>query len=118
MCPPAAAPCPPESPYSVWPPEPPLSGPAPDPPKPPERWPVAVRIGAAVWPELIARGTGSLGISAEIGARYRFVSLGVEAHGDPSLGSASYPNGKVSFARISGAFLLCAHYGWFAGCGV
>jgi hypothetical protein len=24
----------------------------------------------------------------------------------------------VSYARVSGALLLCAHFGWFAGCGV
>jgi hypothetical protein len=125
--PPASAPRPPlpacpESPYSVWPtewPMPPLPKPVPDPPKPLEAWPIAVRLGVAVWPELVAAGWGSFGFSAEAGARYRAVSLSVEAHGDPSLGSVPFPSvGAVSFARVSGALLLCAHYGWFAGCGV
>jgi hypothetical protein len=109
----------PESPYSVWPREPPMLGGEPDPPKPPARWPVAVRLGVAVWPELIATGWGSFGFSAEAGVRYRAFSAGIEAHGDPPLGSvASQSGGAVSFARVSGALLLCAHYGWFAGCGV
>jgi hypothetical protein len=91
----------------------------PDPPKLPERWPFAVRLGVAVWPELIATGWGSFGFSAETGVRYRAVSASVEAHGDPPLGSVPYPNvGAVSFARVSGALLLCAHFGWFVGCGV
>jgi hypothetical protein len=95
----------------------PLRAPTPDPPKPLERWPVAVRFGVAAGPELIVKGSGSFGFSAEIGARYRFVSLGVEARGEPSLGSVAYPYvGSVSFARASSALLLCAHYGLFAGC--
>jgi hypothetical protein len=78
-----------------------------------------LRLGVAVWPELIAKGWGSFGFSVEAGARYRAVSLGVEAHGDPSLGSVSFPSvGEVSFARLSGALLLCAHWGFFTGCGV
>ena len=24
----------------------------------------------------------------------------------------------MSFGRLSGAFLLCGHFGWFAGCGI
>jgi hypothetical protein len=117
----AVLPCP-ESPFAVWPrewPLPPLRAPVPDPPKPAEKAPFALRFGASVWPELVAAGWGSLGFSAEVGARYRFVSLGAEVHGDPPLGSATYPNvGAVSFARLSGALLLCGHFGWFAGCAV
>jgi hypothetical protein len=73
----------------------------------------------AACPELVATGWGSFGLSAEAGVRYRAVSLGVEAHGDPSLGSATvHEVGAVSFARLSGALLLCAHWGWFVGCGI
>lgn len=75
-------------------------------------------MGTAVWAELVASGWGSLGISAEAGVRYRGVSLGVEAHGDPPLGAAPGPLGPVSFDRLSGRLLLCAHWGWFVGCGV
>jgi hypothetical protein len=108
----------PESPYSLWPREPPMLA-EPDPTKSPERWPVAVRLGAAVWPELIAVGWGSFGFSAEAGVRYSAISVSAELHGDPPLGSVTYPGGMaVSFARVSGALLLCAHFGWFAGCGV
>jgi hypothetical protein len=118
---PAPSPCP-ASRFAVWPtewPMAPLRAPAPDPPKRLERWPVAVRLGVAAGPELIVAGWGSVGVSAEMGARYRAVSLGVEAHGDPPIGSLTYPNvGAVVFARMSGALLLCAHYGWFAGCAV
>jgi hypothetical protein len=40
-------------------------------------------------------------------------------HGDPSLGSRSITGvGQVSFARVSGALLLCAHFSWFTTCGV
>jgi hypothetical protein len=78
-----------------------------------------VRLGVSVWPELVATGWGSFGVSAEVGARYRFVSLGVEAHGNPPVGSVTYLDvGAVSFARLSGALLLCGHFRWFAGCGV
>ena len=108
--------------FSVWPaewPMPPLEKPKPDPPKPLERWPVALRGSVAVWPEMIASGWGSLGLSAEIGARYHAFSAGVEVHGDPPLGALSYPNvGAVSFARLTGGLVVCAHFGWFAGCGV
>jgi hypothetical protein len=107
---------------SVWPAEwplPALEKPKPDPPRPYERAPIAVRIGATAWPELIANGWGSFGISVEAGVRYHAVSLGVEAHGDPPLGAVSYAQlGAVSFARLSGALLLCGHWGWFTGCGV
>jgi hypothetical protein len=112
-------PCP-ESRYAVWPPEAPSpQGPDPDPPKRPDKAPFAVRLGVSAWPELVVAGFGSFGVSAEVGARYRFVSLGVEAHGDPALSSLTYPGvGSVSFARLSGALVLCAHLGWFAACGV
>ncbi len=86
---PAPSPCP-ESRFSVWPTEwplPPLRAPEPDHPKPPERWPVAVRLGFATGPELIVSGLGSFGVAAEIGVRYRAVSVGVEAHGNPPIGS-------------------------------
>jgi hypothetical protein len=78
-----------------------------------------LRFGLAVWPELVATGWGSLGFTAEVGVRYRAVSLGFEAHGDPSLGSIVYPQiGAVRFARASGALLACGHYGWFSACGL
>jgi hypothetical protein len=118
---PAPAPCP-ESRVSVWPDELPMEAlpkPKLSPPPPPERWPIAIRAGAAVWPELVASGWGSLGFSADVGVRYRAFSAGVEMHGDPPLGSAPFPDGMtLSFARLSGAVLLCAHWGWFSGCGV
>ena len=121
-CPDVVCPACNDSRYSIWPrewPLPPLRPPEPDPPKPPERWPFAIRIGASVWPELVATGWGSLGVSAEIGARYRFASLSAELHGDPTLGTEPYPGvGSVSFSRVSGAAIFCAHWGWFAGCAV
>jgi len=106
--------------FSVWPTEPlpPLEKPKPDPPLPPESAPIALRLGVTVWPELIANGWGSFGVSVEAGVRYHAVSLGVEAHGDPPLGSDVYPIGAVSFGRVSGALLLCGHWRWFTGCGV
>jgi hypothetical protein len=112
----------PDSRFSVWPAEwplPPLPKPKPDPPKLPERWPAAIRLGGGGWAEVVAAGWGSAGVAAEFGARYRAVSFGFEAHGDPALGSKLYPEvGVVSFARVSGALLLCAHLDWFVGCGV
>jgi hypothetical protein len=98
---------------------PPLEKPKPDPPKPLEHWPIAIRFNAAWWTELIASGWGSVGVSGGIGARYHAISLDAEVHGDPSLGSVTYAQvGAVSFARISGELRLCAHFGWFAGCGI
>jgi hypothetical protein len=105
--------------YAIWPERlPKVEKPKPS-PELPERWPIAVRLGAAVWPELVASGWGSLGLSVEGGARYRFVSASVEVHGDPPIGSVTFQNaGTVSFARVSGALLVCGHYSWFVGCGV
>lgn len=114
-CPPAA-PCP-ESPYSVWPMEPPMVAPYPEPAKP-DRWPIAVRVGGMAWAELIATGWASLGLSADVGVRYRAVSFGAELHGNPPLGAQTIEDVRVSFARVSGAILACGHFGWFAGCGV
>jgi hypothetical protein len=115
------APCP-EYRWSVWPdewPMKPLEPPKPDPPKPPQRWPAALRFGVTAGVEAIASGWGSLGLAVEVGARYRFVSLDFEAHGDPSLQAIIFPgHGSVSFARVSGALLLCGHMGWLAACGV
>jgi hypothetical protein len=117
-CPACASP----SRFDLWPrewPPPPLEKPKPEPPAKPERAPFAIRLGVSVWPELVVTGWGSLGFSAEAGVRYRAVSVGAELHGDPPLGSASYPSvGAVSFARFSGALLLCGSWGWFVGCGV
>jgi hypothetical protein len=114
--------CPPARTIDIWPPEwpmAPLPAPRPDPPKPLERWPLAVRIGASAWPELIVSGLGAFGFSGEVGARYRAFSFGVEAHGDPPLGSVTFPGfGTVSFGRASAAFLACGHYEWFVGCAV
>jgi len=116
----APAPCM-DSRFSVWPTEWPLSPfskPKPSTPERLERWPLAIRIGAAAWPEVFVAGLGSLGLSADVGVRYRAFSVGVEAHGDPPLASQSFANGSVSYARASGMLLLCGHFGWFAGCGV
>jgi hypothetical protein len=106
--------------YAIWPERLPMPrARQPDPPEPPEKAPFAVRFGVAVWPEMVASGLGSFGLSAEAGVRYRFFSAGIEVHGDPALGSATVPYlGAVSFARLSGALLLCGHWRWFAGCGV
>jgi hypothetical protein len=114
--------CPPASTIDIWPPEwpmPPLRPLTPDPPKPPERRPFAVRLGFAAWPELIVSGLGTFGFSGEVGARYRAFSFGAEVHGDPPLGSVTFPGfGTVSFGRASAALLACGIYGWFAGCAV
>ncbi len=127
---PAAAPCPDahsvdvrydDSRFALWPnkwPLSPLEKPKPDPPQQPERWPLALRVGLAAWPEMVASGWASLGLSAEIGARYHAFFAGIEVHGDPPLGLVPYPGGNVTFARMSGALFACAHIGWFAGCGV
>ncbi len=121
---PAAAPCPDahsvdvrydDSRFALWPnkwPLSPLEKPKPDPPAQPERWPFALRLGATVSPELIAAGWASLGLAIDAGVRRGPVSLSVEAHGDPPLGKQSFQNaGAVSFARVSGALLLCGSWG-------
>lgn len=118
LCAPAECPPPIESNYSVWPKEPPMLAPK-EQSKLPERWPLAVRLGVAVWPEIIVTSRGSLGLSAELGVRYRFLSAGAELHGNPPIGSFLQTGvGEVSFARLSGALVLCGHYSWFVGCGV
>lgn len=111
-----------ESRYSVWPTEwplPPIEKPKADPPEPPERWPLAIRLGVAVWPEVVAAGWGSFGLSVDVGLRWHWFSVSAEVHGDPPLGSVLVRTvGPVSFARLSGGLLLCGHWGWFTGCGV
>jgi hypothetical protein len=107
--------------FDFWPEDWPrrLPKPTPDPPALPERGPLALRVGVAAWGEVVASGWGSYGFSAELGVRYRAVSASAEVHGDPPLGSVPFPTvGTVSFARLSGALLLCGHFGYFAGCGV
>jgi hypothetical protein len=114
-------PCPPATRFDAWPerPPPPLRAPTPDPPKPPERWPIAVRLGVAAGPELIATGWGSLGFAASLGTRYRALSLDVEAHGNPSLGAQNVTAADaVGFSRVVGAAVLCGSWGWFTGCGI
>jgi hypothetical protein len=94
----------------------PLRAPEPDKPNSPERWPLAVRLGVAGGPELVASGLGSVGLAVDMGARWHAVSLAVEVHGDPPGASVTYPGvGSVAFARVSSALLACAHYGWFVG---
>ena len=119
---PASAPPCPDSRWSIWPTEwplPPLEKPKPDPPQPLDRFPFALRFSAATWVESIASGWGSWGFSGGVGARYHAVSLDAEVHGDPTSASNAVDNvGNVRFARISGALLLCGHFGWFEGCGV
>jgi hypothetical protein len=47
------------------------------------------------------------------------VSLGLEAHVDPSLGTVGSTNqGPVTFVRVSSALLPCVHAGLFGACGV
>jgi hypothetical protein len=107
-----------ESRHAVWPEKLSMSTKA-EPPPPPERWPLAIRVGLAAWPEVVASGWGSLGLSLDGGVRYRGFSFSVEGHGDPPLGSLTRPAvGTVTFTRLSGLALLCGHVGWFVGCGV
>jgi hypothetical protein len=129
--PPAPAPPPPAptcpacispSRFDLWPrelPLPPLHAPEPDPPKPRERWPVAFRIGAGAWADLISTDRGSLGLAVDAGVRLGWFSVNGEARWDPALGSIVVDDyGQVSFGRVTGALLLCGHVGWFVGCGV
>ena len=107
-----------ESPSAVWPepPSPPLRAPEPT-EKPREAAPVVFRLGAGVWADRISADRGSAGLTLDAGVRYGFFSVAGEAKLDPALGSTLVPDGgSVSFARATGAFLACAHYGWFAGC--
>ena len=55
----------------------------------------AMRLGAGVWAERVASDLASYGFTVEAGARYRFVSLGLELHGDPPFDAA-----------LKGAFLV------------
>jgi hypothetical protein len=90
----------------------------PDPPPPPERWPTAFRLAATAVFEAVASPGGSIGITAQGGYRYRSFSVGLEVHGDPSMGSQQGPYGSVTFSRLTGAILACYHIQWFAGCAV
>src|SRR6185437_590577 len=106
----------PESPSAVW-PEPlpsPLRAPAPDPPKAREA-PLAFRFGAGVWADLISYDRGSLGLTLDVGVRFRWFSVAVEARWNPAIGATLLPmhNGSMSFARGTGALLPCAHFGYF-----
>ena len=118
---PECLPTPPASRLDLWPPEPPLPPlrkPEPDPPKPRERWPIAFRVGAGGWADLISTDRGSLGITLDAGVRLGWFSVSGELRWDPSLGTTLIDYyGRVSFSRVTGALLLCGHVGWFVGCG-
>ncbi len=77
---------------------------------------VAVRVGAGVLGERVATEQGSLGLTIDVGARYRWGSVALEAHANPPLGTTLVPGGSLSFTRITGALLTCAHFEWLVGC--
>jgi hypothetical protein len=107
--------------FDLWPEDWPLRLPKPTPdppPPPPERWPTAFRLAVGTNFEAVASGWGSIGITAGGGYRYRSFSVGLEVHGDPSIGSRQFPDGSVRFSRLTGALLACYHIQWFAGCAV
>jgi hypothetical protein len=109
--------------YDIWPDDwtlklLPKPAPKPDPPPLPERWPTAFRLAVAAGPEAVASGWGSVGLTAEVGFRYRSFSLGVEVHGDPPMGSYLAADRSVTFGRVTGAMLACYHLGLFVGCAV
>jgi hypothetical protein len=118
---PAASPpaCPPASPASddaLWPLPPSLEVPRPTKP-PPEKAPLSFRVGSGVWVDWISSDRGSLGLTLDASVRYLWGSVGVELRGDPAIGTTVIPSGgSVSFARVTGALLLCGHYEVFVGC--
>jgi hypothetical protein len=130
---PGDAPRPCDDRHSVWPPEPPIR-PALDAddflreyrrrlaaqhePPPGERSAAAVRIGVAVWPELVVQGWGSFGFTASLGGRVGVVSFGAETHANAPLGTPTvYPGvGPVRFSRLSAAFPICAHVSYALAC--
>jgi hypothetical protein len=84
---------------------------------PPEQARLAIRFGAAVWPEFIVENQGWFGVGVDAGVRYRAFSVGLEAHGDPPLGARPVPGiGSMSSARVIGTLVLCGHYPPFVSC--
>ncbi|MFO0761268.1 MAG: hypothetical protein U0359_32615 [Byssovorax sp.] len=117
-CPPApsCSACPPTPEGAPVPVPPPLEVPEPTKP-PPERAPLAIRFGAAVWPEFIAKDEGWVGLSMDLGVRYRAFSVGLGAHGDPPLGARSFQYiGSMNSARVIGTLSLCGHSPPFVAC--
>jgi hypothetical protein len=82
----------------------------------PERLPVAIRFGVAMGVEALSAETGSLAFVLDVGFRYRWGSVSLEAHGDPPLGSTFVANGVERYARMTAALLACAHAGVFLAC--
>jgi hypothetical protein len=112
----------PESPSAVWPTEsltPPLRAPEPDPPKLPEA-PLTFRFGTGVWVDMFSTDRSSLGLTLDVGVGYRFFFVGIEARGNPAIGSTPFStyfdHGATRFARVTGAALLCARYNVLVGC--
>ncbi len=118
---PAPAPvCPPPAPAPRCEPEPtsqPTSAGPPDPPPPETKTPLVFRVGSGVWADYFSNDRGSLGLTLDMSIRRGWLSLIVEGRGDPPIGSTQIPNGgSVSFARVTGALLLCAHHNVLVGC--
>jgi len=113
-----------------------LSSPAPAPPPPPEpptpplfvepatppepKTPLSFRFGTGLWADLISSDRGSVGLTLDAGVRYGWFSVAVEGRGDPPIGSTVHGNGlnggSVSFARATGALVVCGHYDVLVGC--
>ena len=85
--------------------------------RPPERAPLSFLVGAAIWPEWIAKDEGWFGLSVDAGLHYRAFSARIEVHGDPPLGARQvYGIGSVSSARFVGTLVLCGHFSPFVTC--
>jgi hypothetical protein len=111
---PAPAPAPRCGPEPVW--QPSVAGP-PEAPPVEKKVPVTFRVGAGVWADHISDSGGSIGLTLDAGVRRGWFSAAVEGRGDPPIGSTPAPNaGSVSFARATGALLLCTHYNVLVGC--
>jgi len=118
--PPAEPPKPPPAREALPSPEPPpprMVEP-PSAPTPPEvKQGLSFRGGAMVWGGQVTTDRAAVGVTVDLGLRYKWFGGAIEGRGDPPLGVTPLAGGgSVNFARATGALLLCMYYEWFVGC--
>ncbi len=78
--------------------------------------PVHLRAGLGPVVSFGAAPSTNLGIRAQIGARWRAVSLGIEGRADFPVSQAAVDGGRVSASLLVGSFVPCVHRGVILGC--
>lgn len=106
---------------AAQPPEPPLPAAVPTvidarPEKPRASDPVRLRASIGPLVSFGAAPSTNLGITAQVGVRWRAVSIGLEGRADFPVSQQAVDGGRVSASLLAATVLPCAHYGVLLGC--